>query len=111
MHTRRERPVVGGFEHREFDARRPRIDDEDGFMHARLPVRVEGLGLPTQTSSRGNRANRSVSEPSLALTTLETTLLDRVMPDAKLTGYLIKVARPGGYVARASDPPPGNTVM
>jgi hypothetical protein len=59
------------------------------------------------------------AEPSLALTTLETTLLDRVMPDRDdppphrktLSGYLIKIARLGGYLARASDPPPGNTVM
>ncbi len=28
-----------------------------------------------------------------------------------LSVYLIKVARLGGYLARASDPPPGNTVM
>ena len=59
------------------------------------------------------------AEPSLALTTLETMLLDQVMPDRDdpaprhktLSGYLIKIARLGGYLARASDPPPGNTVM
>jgi hypothetical protein len=28
-----------------------------------------------------------------------------------LAAYIIKVARLGGYLARASDPPPGNTVM
>jgi hypothetical protein len=28
-----------------------------------------------------------------------------------LSHYLIKIARLGGYLARASDPPPGNTVM
>jgi hypothetical protein len=28
-----------------------------------------------------------------------------------LSHYLTKVARLGGYLARASDPPPGNTVM
>jgi hypothetical protein len=28
-----------------------------------------------------------------------------------LTHSLIKVARLGGYLARASDPPPGNTVV
>ncbi|MHC2440304.1 hypothetical protein [Bradyrhizobium sp. USDA 4451] len=28
-----------------------------------------------------------------------------------LSCYLIKIARLGGYLARASDPPPGNTVM
>ncbi len=65
--------------------------------------------------------NRPVpdAEPSLALTTLETTLLDRVIPGRDdpaphrktLSAYLIKIARLGGYLARASDPPPGNTVM
>ena len=28
-----------------------------------------------------------------------------------LSHYLIKIAWLGGYLARASDPPPGNTVM
>jgi hypothetical protein len=65
--------------------------------------------------------NRAVpdAEPGLALTKLETALLDRVMPDRHdqaphgktLSGYLTKIARLGGYLARASDPPPGNTVM
>jgi hypothetical protein len=59
------------------------------------------------------------AEPGLALTRLETTLLDRIIPDRDnhaahgktLTTYLTKIARLGGYLARASDPPPGNTVM
>lgn len=29
----------------------------------------------------------------------------------KLSYYLVKVARLGGYLNRANDPPPGNTVM
>ncbi|WP_114158494.1 IS4 family transposase [Paraburkholderia graminis] len=48
----------------------------------------------------------------------EIHLLERVVADSPLTTQappllrnLIKVARPGGYLARASDPPPGNTVM
>lgn len=56
--------------------------------------------------------------PDLALTDVETTLLDRLVPDKDppphkktLSVYLIKIARLGGYLARASDPPPGNTVM
>jgi hypothetical protein len=28
-----------------------------------------------------------------------------------LSAYLIKIARLGGYLARANDPPPGNMVM
>jgi hypothetical protein len=66
--------------------------------------------------------NRSTpnANPSLALTRIETALLDRLVPDHNdhqlrrkntLSNYLIKIARLGGYLARASDPPPGNTVM
>ena len=65
--------------------------------------------------------NRSApnAPPALALTDLETALLDQLVPDKRedppcnktLSVYLIKVARLGGYLARASDPPPGNTVM
>lgn len=55
--------------------------------------------------------------PALALEDIEIRLLDRVVKDrdrprAKtLAHYLTKIARLGGYLARASDPPPGNTVM
>jgi len=28
-----------------------------------------------------------------------------------LSTYVVKLARLGGYLARASDPPPGNTVI
>jgi hypothetical protein len=43
-------------------------------------------------------------------------MLDRLVNDKSiarktLSHYLIKIARLGGYLARASDPPPGNTVM
>jgi hypothetical protein len=53
-----------------------------------------------------------------AFTPAEIHLLERVVSDSPLTAQappllrnLIKVARLGGYLARASDPPPGNTVM
>ena len=57
--------------------------------------------------------------PSLVLTELETTILDRLIPDptthslpaGTLSRYLTKIARLGGYLARAKDPPPGNIVM
>ena len=57
--------------------------------------------------------------PSVALTQMELELLDRLKPDraalrppAKtLSHYLTKIARLGGYLDRASDPPPGNIVM
>jgi hypothetical protein len=45
-------------------------------------------------------------------------LLDRMAgrpsnrsPPTTLSSYLTQIARLGGYLARASDPPPGNTVM
>lgn len=55
--------------------------------------------------------------PTLALTVTEIDVLDRVVNDKPrarqktLSYYLIKIARLGGYLARASDPPSGNTVM
>ena len=58
-------------------------------------------------------------EAALVLTELETKILDRLIPDQTadpsldrtLSIYLIKIARLGGYLARAKDPPPGNIVM
>jgi hypothetical protein len=63
--------------------------------------------------------NRSAPDapPALALTATEIRVLDRLVNDKPkarqktLSRYLIKIARLGGYLARASDPPPGNTVM
>ena len=65
--------------------------------------------------------NRSVPDapPGVALTEAEIGLLDRVMKDndqkplrrKTLSHYLTKIARLGGYLARANDPPPGNIVM
>jgi hypothetical protein len=54
--------------------------------------------------------------PLVALTPVETHLLDRLLPGTPsqkptLSGYLIQIARLGGYLARANDSPPGNTVM
>jgi hypothetical protein len=57
--------------------------------------------------------------PQVALTELETTLLDHLVPGKNpdsphkrsLSDYLIKIARLGGYLARAGDPPPGNIVL
>jgi hypothetical protein len=59
------------------------------------------------------------SSPAVALTRMETHLLDTLIPDntpkrrrkATLSPYLTKIARLGGYLARAKDPPPGNMVM
>ena len=65
--------------------------------------------------------NRSqpLAAPTVALTQLELELLDRLKadraalhpPDKTLSHYLTKIARLGGYLDRASDPPPGNIVM
>jgi hypothetical protein len=50
-----------------------------------------------------------------AITAQEQTVLDKLfgIPEKPeiLSAYLIRIARLGGYLARASDPPPGNTVM
>lgn len=65
--------------------------------------------------------NRSAPDapPNLALTDDEIRLLDHLVKDKSqksvrrrtLSHYLTKIARLGGYLARANDPPPGNTVM
>jgi len=65
--------------------------------------------------------NRSASSaPAGAVfTRTERRLLDHLIPDRgkhcakkkSLPSYITKVARLGGYLARASDPPPGNIVM
>jgi hypothetical protein len=74
-----------------------------------------------------NRTDADAS-PKLALTALEMKLLDRLVKDSDPKGsqkrtpqkkprrkalghYLIKMARLGGYLARAHDAPPGNIVM
>jgi hypothetical protein len=57
------------------------------------------------------------ASPLVALTGVETLLLDTLLPEmpkrrkATLSTYLIKIARLGGYLARANDSPPGNMVM
>jgi hypothetical protein len=63
-----------------------------------------------------NRVAPLVS-PLVALTHVETQLLDSLLPatrkrqKAKLSTYLIKIARLGGYLARTKDSPPGNMVI
>ena len=58
------------------------------------------------------------ADPQLALTEAEITVLDRVVPDRRtipsviiLSRYVTKIACLGGYLARAGDLPPGNTVI
>jgi hypothetical protein len=65
-----------------------------------------------------NRTSPTVP-PDIALTKTEITLLDQLVKDRgpgppkrkTLAQYLTKLARLGGYLARANDPPPGNMVM
>jgi hypothetical protein len=56
--------------------------------------------------------------PELAFTRIELRLLDALVKDKPtrrrkktLSTYLTKVAQLGGYLARATDSPPGNLVM
>ena len=55
--------------------------------------------------------------PEIALTDAEIRVLDHVAPDKQwrqrrtLSHYLTKLARLGGYLARAGDPAPGNMVL
>jgi hypothetical protein len=56
---------------------------------------------------------------AIAMTTGEMTILDHVVSNTPTRGaapgtlklYVTKLARLGGYLARASDPPPGNTII
>jgi hypothetical protein len=62
-----------------------------------------------------NRAEPK-APPARVLTKTEIRLLDGAVrsPSGKsktLSDYLTKLARLGGYLARAGDPPPGNTVI
>ena len=61
---------------------------------------------------------RPEASPQMALTPTEMYLLDQLVgdrpsatPSNQLSLYLTKLARLGGYLARAKDPPPGNTVI
>ena len=57
------------------------------------------------------------ASPRLVFTPLEIRLLDQLVkaktssPGLTLAHYLTKIARLGGYLARAKDPPPGTMVM
>lgn len=64
-----------------------------------------------------NRTSPSAS-PNEAFTELDQYLLDELVPNRgpapagpSMSHYVIKLARLGGYLARAHDRPPGNTVI
>ncbi|MGA6952829.1 MAG: IS4 family transposase, partial [Candidatus Sulfotelmatobacter sp.] len=61
---------------------------------------------------------RPGASPDEAFTELDQYLLDELVPDkpawnqtASLAHYIMNLARLGGYLARAHDPPAGNTVI
>jgi hypothetical protein len=61
---------------------------------------------------------RPDAAPTEAFTDLDQYLLDELVPNKhsvptipSLGFYIVKLARLGGYLARAHDPPPGNTVI
>ena len=50
----------------------------------------------------------------MGITEIEKVILDKLKPDTEpptLSNYFLKIAKLGGYLARTSDPPPGNTVI
>jgi len=59
------------------------------------------------------------ADPGMVFTDLELRILERLVADKPnahsrphtLSHYLIKLARLGGYLARNSDPPPGNETV
>lgn len=65
------------------------------------------------------RRDRVTRSPKVAFTDTEIRLLDHLLKDKsggptparELSHYITKLARIGGYLARAGDPPPGNLVM
>jgi len=65
-----------------------------------------------------NQSTEEIS-PNFALTPLEIDLFDRLVEDKttttprhkRLSHYLAKIAKLGGYLARAHDPPSGNVAM
>jgi len=65
------------------------------------------------------RRSTEKASPNVAFTRLELRLLDQLVKGKAgmesrqklLSPYLIKLARLGGYLARANDAPPGNMVM
>ena len=57
------------------------------------------------------------ADPSLVFTGSEIELLDSLTKNVRrqkkrsIGDFLLRIAKLGGYLARASDPPPGNTVI
>lgn len=65
-----------------------------------------------------DQPSSSAGPPEIAFTKTEIELLDRLVQESARTARapplvrnVFKLAQLGGYLARASDPPPGNTVI
>lgn len=80
----------------------------------RNPVHFQLENLPDHKADRTSPD----ASPDDAFTELDQYLLDELVPNRtrekrvdRLGHYILKLARLGGYLARAHDPPPGNTVV
>jgi hypothetical protein len=74
---------------------------------------------PTSTSSVSSFVVPTATEPTAVFTENGLNILDKLVKPKRidtsqprrLSNYIRKVAKLGGYLARASDPPPGNLVI
>src|SRR4051795_11114519 len=93
-------------------------DQVADLRHARQPWRrdaqaaiADGLfSFGLLPATRRNWADNPARKPSAAM----HRVICRCQPVARrktLSHYLTKIARLGGYLARAADPPPGNAAM
>ena len=90
----------------------------DGSIYEHSP-NLTAVYSPNQPPSVRLNADLCVIDapPSLALDKIELALLDHAvsgtapLDQRTLAYYLTKIAKLGGYLARAHDPPPGNMVM
>lgn len=104
----------GAVEHRQPEDPRVALEDRD------LPQDPE-IRLPSREvqAANGRALGQSPCDvlyprlPPLEIRLLNQFIHDDASPSANdcLSSYLIRIARLGGYLARASDPPPGNTVI
>jgi hypothetical protein len=92
------------------------IQDTTEFSYQRANTNAIGLSWRILWLTMLNRTVPGAS-PRMALTDTEIALLDQLVRDtgscrpATLAFYLTKLARLGGYLARAGDPPPGIVVI
>jgi hypothetical protein len=82
--------------------------------------RVDTAGLHYRAAGATDTRSRQTVIGMLNVVCSETGLLDQLKPlmpgcssqrRPSVSGCVVQLARLGGYLARASDPPPGNTVI